>query len=970
MSSRVSTSSQSRPVDELSPGSTSCTLSSASQPSCSSTSLSSRDDPANDTPLNPLTKAQSHTHTKTECSENQPQSASHTNVTVADSQPSTPRPTSKGQPRSSSSSLHAVNPHSQNSPPKVSRFAKPTELRSPALKRAPASRSSHGIETSSGPPPALSTQRSYTAESTRRVNPPQEPTQPHPTAQRGGGPAVAKRPASSSGVPQKDGMFNRRSRRTSVYEEDEDRTLTLRDSEGEQGGDDTISSQEDIFLNLAQQDAEAPPLPRPNGERRRSHIDPPTRTQPRMSASRPQSSGRLFPSEASTTAPRELPQGHTARRDLGTDSTFLSQTNSPRNHAYAASAHPLDHGLQHRPGEYEPKTSYVSKTRRGSEQGDSCGLPSKYEGGRPARFQESFNGLYHSSPLTRHSTVNARRSNRISHSFDTLETGSTVSTTAQSTVRDEIEEVKSRLMRIEAGAARMPQSSQQAINNKRSAQQPNHRPATASTTMTTISSSPKHKRGNYGSQTQDPSSADSSTLKGAVDPNIHPLLHTALTKVNALLSPEAYKSLEASATDALRLVIMTKDIKNPQPSDRQIRRKADSLCRSLTELCIALSENFGNNSTTRPHQHPTFPPATTTTISSSSHPGGNNEPAQAGSTYHSANSSPTLKPTFSVGQDTELARASSRVMSRIEARRSSLQIVQNNGHSSSIVNGRTSGSGTPTAYHRKGSSPVESLTPASSQPTPSSSSTVVTSRPFLQRGNSQQAAPPPSRATSLLLRRKTRSIGGLGASDADNSSDVGSGSGAGDGFIRRNNTSRLARERNREQQQQSREYTSTHPLPRFPTSHQHQQQPYQQQQQQQHQASPEIRPSLPTRRSYFHTQYDANNNDSSPITPARVISSGTIADQVRRKHRERSSAEKATPPPQQQQQQQLALIHNHHNNHNDGDDDMASMVSTSAAAAGGRRRSAQGQGGQYPSSDRSRLLLGATARPRRSEHPQ
>lgn len=36
------------------------------------------------------------------------------------------------------------------------------ESRSPANKRAPASRSSHGIATANGPPPALITQRSYT----------------------------------------------------------------------------------------------------------------------------------------------------------------------------------------------------------------------------------------------------------------------------------------------------------------------------------------------------------------------------------------------------------------------------------------------------------------------------------------------------------------------------------------------------------------------------------------------------------------------------------------------------------------------------------------------------------------------------------------------------------------------------------------------------------------------------------------
>ncbi|MCJ1482712.1 hypothetical protein MMC06_002878 [Schaereria dolodes] len=43
------------------------------------------------------------------------------------------------------------------------------EARSPANKRPPASRSSYGIETSSGPPPALSTQRTYSKESIWRL---------------------------------------------------------------------------------------------------------------------------------------------------------------------------------------------------------------------------------------------------------------------------------------------------------------------------------------------------------------------------------------------------------------------------------------------------------------------------------------------------------------------------------------------------------------------------------------------------------------------------------------------------------------------------------------------------------------------------------------------------------------------------------------------------------------------------------
>jgi len=70
------------------------------------------------------------------------------------------------------------------------------------------------------------------------------------------------------------------------------------------------------------------------------------------------------------------------------------------------------------------------------------------------------------------------------------------------------------------------------------------------------------------------------------------------------LNPEIHKTLEATASDALAIASMMGSSGQPGPisssqstiggvasvSDRQVRRKADSLCRSLTELCLALSE--------------------------------------------------------------------------------------------------------------------------------------------------------------------------------------------------------------------------------------------------------------------------------------------------------------------------------------------------------------------------------------------
>ena len=86
----------------------------------------------------------------------------------------------------------------------------------------------------------------------------------------------------------------------------------------------------------------------------------------------------------------------------------------------------------------------------------------------------------------------------------------------------------------------------------------------------------------------------------------HPLLHAALAKAKTILNADIFKALENAAQDALTVASMVgSDGRNGYISsgqsvvggpggsiaDRQLRRKADSMCRSLTELCIALSDS-------------------------------------------------------------------------------------------------------------------------------------------------------------------------------------------------------------------------------------------------------------------------------------------------------------------------------------------------------------------------------------------
>ena len=134
------------------------------------------------------------------------------------------------------------------------------EPRSPFNKKPPASRSSHGIETRSGPPPALSTQRSYNADSPWRASPksPQAPIQSNVRA----GMDSERRTA---GLPKAQSRRNmgadRRSldtmatkwRARSAENDDEDPTVRVNGRHAQSSSLDIQPHgySEDLFLNLA-----------------------------------------------------------------------------------------------------------------------------------------------------------------------------------------------------------------------------------------------------------------------------------------------------------------------------------------------------------------------------------------------------------------------------------------------------------------------------------------------------------------------------------------------------------------------------------------------------------------------------------------------------------------------------------------------------------------------------------------------
>jgi hypothetical protein len=275
--------------------------------------------------------------------------------------------------------------------------------------------------------------------------------------------------------------------------------------------------------------------------------------------------------------------------------------------------------------------------------------PSRTSSYRQSNLSYSTPRIYNSSPLVSR-TMDMPDTPEIPRAAEGTE--STVSTTAPSTVWDELEDLKSRIHRLEL-TGKLPATSGAAMSRAS-----NERPPTATTTVTTMSSSPKRGRGNSISPTE-PVATDKPA-------EAHPLLHSALAKSKSLLSAEVYKALEATSLDALAISSMMGSSGQPGPisssqstiggatsvSDRQVRRKADSMCRSLTELCIALSEGKTEHIA----------------------PAANQVALRPSSRDHELRVNPETANNQRQLVTTDLARVKSspRALSRLEARRSSL----------------------------------------------------------------------------------------------------------------------------------------------------------------------------------------------------------------------------------------------------------------------------------------------------------
>ena len=426
----------------------------------------------------------------------------------------------------------------------------------PSPKRAPASHSSYGVETSSGPPPSFDTRRTSSTERVWRIERPktlrvalaldsvesyqnqgQVSQQPevedqqillstNENSHQDATPSLQSSPetADTQSINTPTDVED-----VTIMEGKFEQGLGVRSNENDAKSSSGSHKSEDLFLNIARTD-ERPSSSK--GDRRRSRIG-----LQYLSTSRPNSSHRSQNSrqmETIQSPETEVPAYRSKRSSLQ-----FGQLRGPEVNA--------DHDLE------------------------DSNDPEHYSNRDTLR------------PTTRSSVI--YRNNRLVSEpvFDKAvqseqnATESTASTNAPSTVWDELDDLKSRIRKLEL-TGKLPPSSAAAMSSA-------ERPRTATTAATTMSTSPKHNKVSTPLQ---------STFEG-ISPNMHPLLHEALGNAKQIVSHDVYQKLQATAQDALQLSSLTAFDSNTVrtnsqlANERQIRRRTESMCRSLTELAIALA---------------------------------------------------------------------------------------------------------------------------------------------------------------------------------------------------------------------------------------------------------------------------------------------------------------------------------------------------------------------------------------------
>ncbi|GKT43996.1 uncharacterized protein ColSpa_04177 [Colletotrichum spaethianum] len=312
-----------------------------------------------------------------------------------------------------------------------------------------------------------------------------------------------------------------------------------------------------------------------------------------------------------STLTRDRPASVHPAEDLGRAKTFHSAGHSASRSTVSTSR---SFTFQDPMGENSPYAR-----RRPSLTDSNTGYAARNSAYRQSNLSYGQTRTYNSSPLVPKSTESPRTEAQqdTSHGVEGTESTATASTNAPSTVWDELDDLKSRIHRLEL-TGKLPATSGAAMSRAS-----DERPPTA--TNTTMSTSPKRTPGSNHPQ-HDAVSTTSSQRETQ-----QPILLSAVSKSKPFLSDEVARALEVAATDALALANMMGTAGQPGPissgastigigtnlTDRQLRRKADSICRSLTELVLALSEEAAGNRTVQvnvPTPKETTNPSTPTVV--------------------------------------------------------------------------------------------------------------------------------------------------------------------------------------------------------------------------------------------------------------------------------------------------------------------------------------------------------------------
>ena len=502
----------------------------------------------------------------------------------------TPGPQQQQSPSLSSTSISLKPPRTPSHEPKPGR-----------LKRSPASHSSYGVETACGPPPSISTQRALPEDRLWRPTGTDYPIIPPPNLAftESISPThelitdATERPDQEISSQEDNSTPELLDGSLESDEAEGDATLRAMDaSTDEETKGSSAGSREDLFLNIAKVEEDKSAVAR--AERRRVSV---IRTRIEFSFSQRSLLVLLHFKRAEQTSmtdnlqswglhasvlsprfsqdPSRPKTGHSSARFTSAGSNYGNDDSARIRY---------NTGIQ-KPSSISVPRSVVGRDMREESPESPAGFKRRGSNAESTgrTYRQSNLGTLRSGRIASTSVADSYVAKQMDADRQRIDgTESTISTNAPSTVWDELDDLKSRIRKLEL-TGKLPPSSAAAMST------PIHdRPQTATTTITTISSSPKH-----GRKKDSPIEA---TLNGTPS-SVHPLLHEALSNARSTIDDEVYHKLEAAASDALQLASLMSGAQTSGQSvigggstnERQARRRVDSLCRGLTELSIALA---------------------------------------------------------------------------------------------------------------------------------------------------------------------------------------------------------------------------------------------------------------------------------------------------------------------------------------------------------------------------------------------